>query len=197
MSLNNTQAGAVPETAVPRYPAGGVGKFLSDSVSIFEINLLSGETLIPPSYSCRPGSHSPGSSSPGPLLPDDLDAPSADCSQGTACSWRENSHRSIGMLVGQNAVSQRFTGHTSSSAYHDACIQGRSTSWARCRLSAEMLSYTSRRSTRGCSTAPRGLGLGRRTTSTIRLPDGFDKSLSGQTDVGVRTGGASRAFAAC
>ena len=27
--LNNTQAGAVQETAVPRYPAGGAGKFLS------------------------------------------------------------------------------------------------------------------------------------------------------------------------
>jgi hypothetical protein len=43
MFLNNTQAGAVPETAVPRYPAGGAGKFLSDSVSVFEINFFSAE----------------------------------------------------------------------------------------------------------------------------------------------------------
>ena len=107
MSSNNPQAGAVPEAAMPRYAIGGVGKFLSDSVSVFEINFFSAVKHWYLLLLFSAGIPLPWFFVTRAIAPDDPDA----IRRLLAGTLLFGVSFSIGMLVGQNAVSQRFMGN--------------------------------------------------------------------------------------
>ena len=107
MPSNKPGFRGVPETAMPRYPSGGVKKFFSDAVSVFEINLfpavrdwyllllLSAGLPLPWFFVTRA------------IAPDDPDA----IRRLLAGTLVFGVSFSIGTLVGNNAVAQRFMGN--------------------------------------------------------------------------------------